>query len=209
MPEELVYYISKYGYVAIFIILLLQEVGMPNPIPVELLVFFTGYLSFKGLLYLPLVIITAASADFIGATILFSLFYTMGNFLLQKKPRWIPISEKKIAMFKQKINNGGLWNIYMFRLVSITRGYASIITGLLHIKPKKYLPIVLLSAITWTSLYAILGFVLGPFWNMIIGDIDRFKYVLFGILFIVISISVFRWLRNRNSKKTDITPLNE
>ena len=50
MPEGVVYYITRYGYIAIFIILFLQEVGIPNPIPVELLLIFTGYLSFKGLL---------------------------------------------------------------------------------------------------------------------------------------------------------------
>jgi membrane protein DedA with SNARE-associated domain len=210
MPEGVVYYITRYGYIAIFIILFLQEVGIPNPIPVELLLIFTGYLSFKGLLYLPYVIITTITADFIGANILYFIFYASGTYLIQKKPRWIPISEKKIIRFKEKINNGGWLSIYLFRLISLTRGYTSVVTGLLHIKPRVYLPIVLISAFTWTMVYAILGFILGPSWNIIVKNIDQFKFVLFGIMLIIICISIFIWLRKKQiiqkKNKADINP---
>jgi membrane protein DedA with SNARE-associated domain len=210
MPEELVYYITRYGYIAIFVILFLQEVGIPNPIPVELLLIFTGYLSFKGILYLPFVIITAITADFIGANILYFIFYASGTFLIQKKPRWIPISEKKIIRFKEKIDNGGWLSIYLFRLISLTRGYASVVTGLLHIKPRIYLPIVIISAFTWTMVYAILGFILGPSWNIIVKNIDQFKFVMFGIMLIIICISIFIWLRKKQiiqkKNKADINP---
>jgi len=205
MPEEVVYYITRYGYLAIFIILFLQEVGVPNPVPVELLLIFTGYLSFKGLLYLPFVIITAITADFIGANILYFIFYVSGTFLIKNKPRWIPISEKKITRFTEKINNGGWLSIFLFRLISLTRGYTSVVTGLLRIKPRIYLPIVIISAFTWTMVYALLGFILGPSWNNIVKNIDSFKFVMFGILLIILCISIFIWLR----KKQIITKKNE
>lgn len=205
MPEEVVYYITRYGYLAIFIILFLQEVGVPNPVPVELLLIFTGYLSFKGLLYLPFVIITAITADFIGANILYFIFYVSGTFLIKHKPRWIPISEKKITRFTEKINNGGWLSIFLFRLISLTRGYTSVVTGLLRIKPRIYLPIVIISAFTWTMVYALLGFILGPSWNNIVKNIDSFKFVMFGILLIILCISIFIWLR----KKQIITKKNE
>jgi len=205
MPEEVVYYITRYGYLAIFIILFLQEVGVPNPVPVELLLIFTGYLSFKGLLYLPFVIITAITADFIGANILYFIFYVSGTFLIKNKPRWIPISEKKITRFTEKINNGGWLSIFLFRLISLTRGYTSVVTGLLRIKPRIYLPIVIISAFTWTMVYALLGFILGPSWNNIVKNIDSYKFVMFGILLIILCISIFIWLR----KKQIITKKNE
>ena len=72
MPEEVVIFITRYGYMAIFILVFLQEIGMPNPIPNELVLMFSGYLSFKGLLYLPFVIFTVISADFIGTNILYT-----------------------------------------------------------------------------------------------------------------------------------------
>src|SRR5450759_5198662 len=89
MPEEVVYYVTRYAYLAIFIMVFLQEIGMPNPVPNELLLFFSGYLSFKGFLYLPSVILTAIIAYFIGTNILYFLFYSTGALIMQKKHNWI------------------------------------------------------------------------------------------------------------------------
>lgn len=201
MPGELIFYISKYGYAAILTLIILQEIGMPNPIPVELLVFFTGYLSYKGVLYLPFVIITAIGADIVGASILYLIFYTSGVFLIRKRPKWLHVSEKKIIQFREKINNGGWGSIFLFRLVSVTRGYAAIISGLLHVNLKIYVPTVIMAAVTWTGFYSILGFMLGPSSNKIFSIPEHFKYFLFAILFIVLSISIFVWLRNKHLNK--------
>jgi membrane protein DedA with SNARE-associated domain len=201
MPGELIFYISKYGYAAILTVIILQEIGMPNPIPVELLVFFTGYLSYKGVLYLPFVILTAIGADLVGASILYLIFYTSGIFLTRKKPKWLPVSEKKINQFREKINKGGWSSIFLFRLVSVTRGYAAVISGLLHINLRIYVPTVIMAAVTWTAFYSILGFILGPSSNKIFSNPEHFKYFLFAILFIVLSISIFVWLRNKHLNK--------
>ena len=49
MPDEVMQYIVKYGYLAIFVLVFLQEVGAPNPIPNELVLVLSGYLTFMGL----------------------------------------------------------------------------------------------------------------------------------------------------------------
>lgn len=74
MPEEVVNFIIGYGYLAIFILVFLQEIGMPNPVPNELLLIFSGYLSFKGFLFFPVTLLTVITADFIGTNILYFLF---------------------------------------------------------------------------------------------------------------------------------------
>jgi membrane protein DedA with SNARE-associated domain len=203
MPEEVVGFIMQYGYIAIFTLVFLQEIGMPNPIPNELVLMFSGYLTFKGLLYLPFVIITAITADFIGTNILYAIFYFSGAFLIRKKPRWIPLSEKMLLRLKERITNGGNLSIYVFRLTPFTRGYTSVITGLLHIKPEVFLPIALISAATWAGLYVILGHLLGPFWNIIITNISSFKYIMAGVLIVVVSVFIFIWFRKK--RKTDIS----
>jgi membrane protein DedA with SNARE-associated domain len=59
MPPEIILYISKYGYLAIFVLIFLQETGVPNPVPNELVLMFSGYLVFTGILHLPLVLLAA------------------------------------------------------------------------------------------------------------------------------------------------------
>ncbi len=188
MPEEVVYYITKYGYLAIFILVFLQEIGMPNPVPNELVLMFSGYLSFKGILFLPYVILTAITADFIGTNILYVIFYTTGTFIMQKKPKWIPLSAKMIDRLTRKISNGGILSIYIFRLTPFTRGYTSVITGLLRIKPRIFLPIALISAATWATVYVTIGHFIGPSWDLFTKNIDSFKYILLAFLLVIICI---------------------
>jgi membrane protein DedA with SNARE-associated domain len=192
MPEELVYYVTRYGYIAILILVFLQEIGMPNPFPNELLLIFSGYLSFKGLLYLPFIILTAISADFIGTSLLYFLFYRTGNAILQKKPKWIPISTSMINRLSSKISSGGLFSIYIFRLTPFTRGYTSVITGLIQVKPRVFLPIAFISGLTWASVYVLTGHLIGPFWNIFIKNIGDFKYIMVAVLVILSCIVLLK-----------------
>jgi membrane protein DedA with SNARE-associated domain len=188
MPEEVVYYVTQYGYLAIFILVFLQETGMPNPFPNELLLMFSGYLSFKGLLYLPFIILTVISADFIGTIILYFLFYNAGTLILKKKPKWFPLSTRMIEKLTSRISKGGKLSIYIFRLTPFTRGYTSVITGLLQIKPKIFLPLALISAITWATVYVVIGHLIGPSWHLFTRNIDSLKYILLGILVVVLCV---------------------
>jgi membrane protein DedA with SNARE-associated domain len=192
MPEELVYYVTRYGYLAILILVFLQEIGMPNPFPNELLLLFSGYLSFKGLLFLPFIILTALSADFVGTSLLYFLFYKTGTAIIQKKPKWIPISISMINRLSSKISSGGLFSIYIFRLTPFTRGYTSVITGLIQVKPRVFLPIAFISALTWASVYVLTGHLIGPFWNIFVKNIGDFKYIMVTILVILLCIVLLR-----------------
>ena len=194
MPEEVVYYVMRYGYLAIFILVFLQETGMPNPFPNELLLMFSGYLSFKGLLYLPFIILTVISADFIGTVILYFLFYNAGTLIMKKKPKWFPLSTRMIEKLTGRISKGGKLSIYIFRLTPFTRGYTSVITGLLQIKPKIFLPLALISAITWATVYVVIGHLIGPSWHLFTRNIDSLKYILLGILVVVLCVFLLVYL---------------
>ncbi len=188
MPEEVVYYVTRYGYLAIFILVFLQETGMPNPFPNELLLMFSGYLSFKGLLYLPYIILTVISADFIGTIILYFLFYNAGTLIMKKKPKWFPLSTRMIEKLTTRISKGGQLSIYIFRLTPFTRGYTSVITGLLQVKPKIFLPIALISAITWATIYVVVGHLIGPSWHLFTRNIDSLKYIMIAVLAVVLCV---------------------
>jgi membrane protein DedA with SNARE-associated domain len=202
MPDEVVYYVTSYGYLAIFILVFLQEIGMPNPFPNELLLIFSGYLCFKGLLDVPYVILAVVLADFIGTNILYFLFYSAGAFIMQKKPKWMPLSDTTISRLSDKISKGGHLRIYIFRVTPFTRGYASVITGLLQIKPAVFLPLALVSGLTWAIVYVVVGYFIGPSWDQIEANIGNLKYLLLVILALIISAFLFVYIvRSRKEQK--------
>lgn len=206
MPEELVYYITRYGYLAIFILVFLQETGMPNPFPNELLLMFSGYLAYKGLLFLPLLIITAVGADFAGTCILYFLFYKAGKVILRRKPKWLPVSEKILNRLSKKISQGGSFTLFIFRLTPFTRGYASVIAGLIGIKSRSFIPLAIGSAIIWASFYAVTGYFIGPAWDQFAGQLENFKYLMMGFLsLIILTVIIVNYSVNKVKNKVSNT----
>jgi membrane protein DedA with SNARE-associated domain len=204
MPEEVVYYITGYGYLAIFILVFLQEIGMPNPFPNELLLIFSGYLSFKGLLFFPVTLLTAITADFIGTNILYFLFFKAGTHIIRKKPGWIPLSSATLDRLAVKVSKGGKKSMFIFRLTPFTRGYTSVIAGLLHVKPKIFLPIALLSATTWAAVYVLTGYFIGPYWDLFIQHIEGFKLIMVVLLLAIICLMfLIHFLRKRKAVGTN------
>ena len=188
LPDVVVDHIITYGYLAIFILVFLQESGFPNPLPNEILLLFSGYLSYAGNLNIVLVIITAVIADFAGTNILYYVFYHAGNYLIMKKPRWLPIPVKRLGRLRSHINQGNIFNIIIFRCTPFTRGYVSVLAGLLKIRQTLYLPLAILTAILWSSFYVITGYCIAPSWNVISGDTQNFKYILTAILIVALII---------------------
>ena len=66
MEQQVLAWITHYGYLAIFLLLVFGIVGLP--VPDETLLTFTGYLVFKGHLSLPLAFATALAGSACGIT---------------------------------------------------------------------------------------------------------------------------------------------
>jgi len=205
MPPELVGYISHYGYLAIFSLVFLQEIGIPNPVPNELILLFSGYLASIGTLDFTLIFLTVVAADFLGTTLLFFVFYFFGKVILEKKPRWIPIHKEHIERLSNFISKKDWWGIYLGRLIPYLRGYASVAAGFLQLKPKIFLTMVLLSAITWSGGYVIAGKTMGPYWQTVadqIGGMSRLIYIILGALFVFyFGRQLLKWRKTHKDKE--------
>ncbi|MVN21412.1 DedA family protein [Mucilaginibacter arboris] len=201
MPHEFINYINQYGYLAIFVLILIQEIGIPTPIPNELLMLFSGYLAYTGALKLYFVLLIIISADFLGANILYSTFYFFGPTILSHKPKWFPLSTEKINKVSAKIANGGLWSVFLGRITPFIRGYISVIVGLLHIKPKSYVPITLITACLVTCTYVLLGHLLGPYWEQVAAKLTTIKYTVFFMVVLIACILAIRYFYRKKAKR--------
>jgi len=192
-------YITKYGYFAIFSLVFLQEIGVPNPVPNELVLLFSGYLTFVGKLDFIIVLITVVAADITGSSLLYITFYYFGQHMLQKWPHIIPPS--KLASLTTRISKQDRWSIYVGRLIPFIRGYTSVAAGLLKIPPGIFLPAILVSALTWSGGYVIAGRLLGPEYVNIASKLRLGKTALVGLVCLCIIgflwPRIHHWLKNK------------
>jgi len=197
MLEQLVLHISQYGYLAIFVLIFLQEVGVPNPIPNELVLLFSGYLSFTGTLNPTLVILCAIAGDLLGSTILFVAFYFFGKFILNRKPQWIPLPRKRLERVYKKIRASGQSGIFIGRLTPFIKGYVSVLSGFMRIAPAKYAITLLLTSSIWALAYVSCGYLAGPYWELITRNSHTIQYFVLSIAAAVIAIVLILQLFKR------------
>jgi membrane protein DedA with SNARE-associated domain len=195
VSSDLALQITRYGYLAIFLLVFLQELGVPNPVTNEFVLLFSGYLAFSGALNLWLVILTAVSADCIGTTILYAVFYRFGDSIMSHRPRWFPVSPVHLNRIARRISERQRWGIYIGRLIPFLRGYASVAAGILPIQPRIFIPAVILSAITWSGGYVVAGRLLGPYWEQFAARIGRAESLALLAVLIVIATLIGRAIR--------------
>jgi len=183
MPPALAAYIVKYGYLAVFSTIFLQEIGIPNPVPNEIILLFAGYLASTGVLKFSLILLFGIAGDFIGTTALYLVFYFFGDRIMHLASRWFPA--EKIEKFKANINRRGSLGVFLGRLVPYLRGYASVAAGLMKIPPSKFLPAVVASAMIWSGGYVTAGRLLGKRWQKVAEHLTVGK-ILVGVIVVAI-----------------------
>lgn len=196
LSTEFLQNLALYGYYILFLLVFLQEVGVPSPLPNELLLLFSGYMAYCGKLNLFYAILSAFAGDVLGSAILFTLFYFFGKQIMKKKPRWIPVSEAKLNNLSTKLQKMGATGIFLGRLSPFIRGYVSVLSGLMNFQPRKYVLIMATTAPLWASFYIASGFLLGPYWKSVshcIGSIPL--YIGLVPLSLFVGYLIFQILR--------------
>lgn len=201
MPDSLVHFITTYGYFAIFGLVFLQEIGIPNPVANELVLLFAGSLAYAGTLSFIGVFLSAILGDIIGTSLLYWVFYRFGNAVFEKKPKWIPLSRETIERLGERVRTHGGWGVFVGRLLPFVRGYASVAAGLFRVKPRTFFMAVLSSALLWTGGYVILGSIFGKYWIKVAetsGGIEKILGVAIGVTIVIL---VIRALAKRHAAK--------
>jgi 1,2-diacylglycerol-3-alpha-glucose alpha-1,2-galactosyltransferase len=209
MQPEFVQYLLIYGYPAIFLLIYLIEIGIPLPIPNELLLVFAGYLVFGGILNVYALIAVAVAADFLGTVTLYTIFYFSGKFLMANKPVWFPLSDSTLFEMRQKVHASSWAGLFIFRITPFIRGYASVGSGLLRLKPSRYLILALFSSIAVCCTYIVIGMIIGPLWKTAEPIIFKTMYHLFiAVLLTTCIYLIKRFMDNRSKMKFDAERLD-
>ncbi|MDO4242059.1 MAG: DedA family protein [Microbacteriaceae bacterium] len=106
--------------------------------------------------------------------------------------------EKTIAWF----NRHGKAAVFFGRMLPLFRSLISIPAGVEKMSQGAFLLLTAAGSLIWNAVWILAGFWLGDNWEQVGDIIDRFKYVIIGILAILIII----WLIRKIIKRKQATP---
>src|SRR6266704_5508573 len=123
-------FLVQYGVAAIFIVLLVKSLGVPIPIPADLIILTAALRAAQGKLILWQACIAILIALVLGGLIQFVLVRGPGRGLLYRFGRYIGLTSPRLDAASDKVKKGGILGISVAILVPGVRGAAIAASGL-------------------------------------------------------------------------------
>ena len=156
--------IERFSYFGLFLILFVEEGGIPLPLPGDIFIAATSALPKSNYFLIVLAVIFATLA---GSTILFTVAQKIGHPLIFKYGSKIRITPEKIKKIEKWFGKYGGWAIVVGRLIPGLRIVTPIVAGLFGVSYKTFWLYTAIAAFIWANIY----YVLGRFFGSVLSDI--------------------------------------
>ena len=154
-------FLTYYGLVAVFSIMLIKTIGVPIPIPGDLIILTAAVRVAQGKLVGWQVFIAILVALLLGGLIQFVLARGPGRGLLSRFGRYVGLTTPRIDAAAEKIRKGGVPGLAISILVPGVRGVAIVASGLADLPLRRFLLGLALGSLLFLSLHFFLGYLGG------------------------------------------------
>jgi membrane protein DedA with SNARE-associated domain len=198
MEQQVLAWITQYGYIAIFSMLVLGIIGLP--IPDETMLTFSGFLIYQGDLSLPLTYITALCGSATGITISYVLGRKYGHMLIRRYGKYLHINEEHLAKAHAWFERAGHWSLTFGYYIPGVRHFTAYAAGMSDLEAPKFCLFAYSGAAIWTASFIGLGYFLGERWHSVEENIHA--YFVDATIAIAIAVGVYLvWRKLRRPAK--------
>lgn len=199
---------QQYGYWAVFLGILLENIGLP--IPGETVTLAGGFLAGSDQLNYWLVLGNAV----LGATLGGNVGYWVGRYggwsLLLGIGRIFRVQEAQLVSLRDQFSENAAKAVFLGRFIALLRIFASPLAGIAEMPYAKFLLYNTLGAVAWASVMVTLSFFAGQVVPLekLVGWASRFA--LLTLLIVAAWIVIPLWLESRKAKEVGVeSPASE
>lgn len=193
---------SQYGYLGIFLLIMLENIF--PPIPSEVILTFGGYMTTQTDMTALGVILISTAGSVVGALIL----YGIGQFLdvarLEKiVDRWgrvLRLTRKDIHKADAWFDKYGIWTVLFCRLIPLIRSLISIPAGMANMKFGLFLLFTTVGTLIWNTILVSVGAAVGDNWESIVGVMDVYSNIAYALIAIAGLAVIWWYLRFRKRR---------
>jgi len=203
MTVWLTHFIENFGYLAIILLIAVENIF--PPIPSEVILTLGGFLVSGTKLTLIGVILASTLGSIIGAIILFSI---SRNLTLPRLEKLLETKLFKLLGFKKDdaqkaidwFDKHGISAIFYGRCIPVVRSLISIPAGIAHVGWTKFLVLTTLGSLVWNSVLVGLGHYMGKNWQVVVRIFDDYTIVIIILLLILFIYFGIKWYKSRIKK---------
>ncbi len=196
--DQILQYVTQYGPIALFVLLVLGIVGLP--VPDETLMVFTGALIAKGKLDPLTTWLAGVGGSMSGITISYIIGRTAGHAFLAKFGPWLHLTPERQEKMHAWFKGYGHWSLTFGYFVPGVRHFSAVFAGMSDLEWPVFARYAYSGSVLWVTTFLGIGYLLGDTWESATENLHR----TIGILVvggIVIGAVVFL-VRRRYAKKS-------
>lgn len=187
--------LDEHTELALFLVLLLEESGVPLPLPGDLVMMLAGVRIGQGRVHPLVAILLMESATWLGASFLYTLARRGGRPALYRYGRFLHLEVHKLARAEDFLRRHGWLAITLGRVIPGLRIPTTLVAGVFGVPYRVFLPALVLGASAYLGFFTLLGYVAGP---GIIAAIEgphlsaRFVAIVAGLAVVVAAFAAIR-----------------
>lgn len=172
MEQQVLAWITHYGYIAIFSLLIFGIVGLP--VPDETLLTFTGYLIYKGNFSVQWAFAAAAAGSAAGMTLSYTLGRVFGMTVLHRYGKYLHITPSRLEGAHGWFERVGHWALTLGYFIPGVRHLTAYAAGMSELAPHQFALFAYSGTVLWVTTFLSLGYFLGERWQAVEKNIDHY-----------------------------------
>jgi membrane protein DedA with SNARE-associated domain len=181
-------WIAEFGYPAIFVAALLENLFPPIPSEVIFpLVGFVAYHNNLGIIHAISMGLVGAIGSTVGAIIIYYFSLKIGKPAILRFGRYIKVSEKALLNAESWFQKYGTIAVFSGRMAPAIRELISIPAGIARMNIMKFIFFTFAGSAVWSVALTLLGYFLGDAWSIMADQLSS----VFSVIAVIILITIF------------------
>ena len=199
MEQQVLAWITHYGYLAIFSLLVLGIVGLP--VPDETLLTFTGYLVYQGHLSLIPALLSGFAGSACGISLSYVLGRTFGLTLIHRYGRYLHITEAHVEKAHEWFRRAGHWSLTFGYFIPGVRHFTAYAAGMSCLEYPPFALFAYGGAALWAGTFIGLGYLLGERWKAVQ---ENLHHIVLGttVAAVILALGYLAWRKWFRAKRT-------
>lgn len=203
MNSTITDFISNYGYVAVALLIAIENIF--PPIPSEVILTFSGFLSLSANLSIGGLVLTSTIGALIGAIVLYMLgklisFETLERLIQGKWGKILHFKMEHLQKAQKFFDKHGSSTVFWGRFLPVVRSLISIPAGMAEFSMKKFLLFTAGGSIIWNTALILVGRFAGNSWEKLSVLIEEYSFIVLGIVIILGGVGYLIYRKNRKNK---------
>src|SRR5437868_13242414 len=171
-------FLDRHGLLAAFVFLLIEEAGVPVPVPGDVLMLVLGVHARQGSVPLWQAVGATWLGTIIGSIFLYLAARIAGRDMVYRYGRFIRLTPERLDRAETWLKKHGTRAVFLGRLVPGLRILTAVGCGVFEVPFLVFLPAMSIGALLYILVYTLLGYFLGP---PVLAMLER-VHIPFGLL---------------------------